>query len=80
MKEKPDGKSPSANGGSVQRMVRPTVDMRSPLAKARDEWFESDEGERCRAGITSGQYLQNRLESAFLAGANWAAQHLGGKV
>ena len=44
-------------------------DLRSPLAKARDEWFESEEGRRCCDGVTSGKYLRNRLESAFLAGA-----------
>jgi len=64
---------------SVKRHVLST-DMRSPLAKASDNWLESDEGQRCCAGITSGQYLQNRLELAFLAGANWAAVYLGGKV
>jgi hypothetical protein len=44
-------------------------DVRSELAKARDEWFESDEGQRCCEGGANGQYLRNRLEIAFLAGA-----------
>lgn len=52
-------------------------DLRSPLAKARDAWLESDEGKRCRdAAILSSphatQYLENRLVLAFLAGARWA--------
>ena len=52
-------------------------DLRSPLAKARDEWLESDEGKRCRDAIILSsphvtQYLENRLVLAFLAGARWA--------
>lgn len=46
-------------------------DLRSPLAKARDEYFTS-QGRRLAAGIAQGQYLRNRLEDAFCAGANWA--------
>lgn len=56
------------------------TDLRSPLAKARDAWLESEEGKRCCNGNASGHFLQNRLELAFVAGANWAAQHLGGSV
>ncbi len=49
-------------------------DLRSPLAKARDAWLASDEGQRAlspdillrNAHIP---YLTNRLVSAFLAGA-----------
>ena len=52
-------------------------DLRSSLARARDEWFESPEGKNCCIGASSGQYLRNRLERAFLAG--WDA-HLGRKV
>lgn len=50
-------------------------DMRSELAIKRDEWFESDEGKDCLDAsaliMTSKyqQYLKNRLECAFLAGA-----------
>lgn len=53
-------------------------DLRSPMAKARDAWFDSDEGKQCCAGIASGQYLKNRLEIAFFAGAgvSWASAHL----
>lgn len=49
-------------------------DIRSPLAKARDDWFESEEGKACSSGVTDGHYLHNRLERAFLAGANWASK------
>ena len=49
-------------------------DMRSPLAIARDKWFESDSGKSC--GDTErfcedrmAPYLRNRLATAFLAGA-----------
>jgi hypothetical protein len=41
----------------------------SPLAKARDEFFASEEGARLCAGSATGLYLKNRLEVAFLAGA-----------
>ena len=46
------------------------TDMRSPLAKARDDWMLSDEGERLSLGNVDGQYLRNRLEAAFIAGWN----------
>ena len=48
---------------------------KSPLAQARDAWFESDEGKGCTncqsLNIDPQQYryLRNRLERAFLAGA-----------
>jgi hypothetical protein len=52
-------------------------DLRSPLAKARDEWFASEEGQKC-CDISliryyevkeAPRYLHNRLAAAFLAGA-----------
>jgi len=51
-----------------------TKDHRSDLAKARDAWFESDEGQRCNDPYTLtgagdyAKYLKNRLERALLAG------------
>lgn len=51
-------------------------DMRNALAKARDEWFDSDEGKSCvdprtlRAPASQWSYLHNRLERAFIAGWN----------
>jgi hypothetical protein len=39
------------------------------LVKARDEWFNSKEGKSCCDGSTSGEFLRNRLDCAFLAGA-----------
>lgn len=50
-------------------------DLRSPLAKARDAWLDSEEGQRaCDPAILQrrelAQYLRNRIELAFLAGAN----------
>ena len=42
--------------------------MKSDLAKARDKWIASEEGKECCEGKTSGQYLQNRLKRAFIAG------------
>jgi hypothetical protein len=52
-------------------------DLRSPLARARDKWLASEEGKRCLdTGILwsphQTQYLENRLVTAFLAGAKWA--------
>jgi len=50
--------------------------MKSELAIKRDEWFESDEGKGCMDTMSLmmtskyEQYLKNRLETAFLAGAN----------
>ena len=42
--------------------------MKSELAKARDRWLQSEEGEECSTGETRGQYLRNRIERAFIAG------------
>ena len=53
------------------------TDLRSPLARARDEWLESDEGKRCRQGKAYGPYLSNRLQAAFVAGWNAAAEATG---
>ena len=52
-------------------------DFRSQLAKARDEWFESEEGKRAMEdhilySPTHARFLKDRLETAFLAGATWA--------
>ena len=56
-----------------------TKDPRPPLARGRDEWFASVDGIRCmEPSILISpyhcQYLQNRLEMAFLAGAKWAGK------
>lgn len=47
-------------------------EMTAPIAKARDEWFESKEGIECQDGEADGKYLRNRLEAAFIAGWNMA--------
>ena len=44
---------------------------KSALAKARDCWLASDEGKKMCQGSTEGQYLENRLRAAFIAG--WVA-------
>lgn len=52
---------------------------RHPLAIAWDEWIESEEGHGCAdagtLGLSTGkrQYLENRLNRAFMAGAKAAA-------
>lgn len=53
------------------------TDLRSQLAKARDDWFEGEQGQRCMRpdilwSVGQTQFLKNRLETAFLAGASWA--------
>lgn len=52
------------------------------LSRLRDEWFVSDEGITCM-GLSllynpneGAKYLHNRLERAFLAGANAAVKEL----
>ena len=50
--------------------------MKSKLAKARDKWLLSDEGKRCCSDTAQGQYLQNRLELAFIAGANFSTKRV----
>ena len=63
--------------GEDSKMVRGeskriAIDLRNPLAKARDEWLESQDGKDCCDGEARGQYLRNRLEAAFIAG--WTAK------
>lgn len=45
-------------------------DLRTPIAIARDKWLLSEEGKRALDGSATGQYLENRLVLAFLAGWN----------
>ena len=50
-----------------------SCDLRSPLAKARDAFLASEEGEKLtNPGILKSrdlrQYLENRIELAYLAG------------
>lgn len=50
-------------------------DLRSPLAKARDEFLDSNDGRdlcdsRNLPATAFSQYLRNRLEKAFIAGWN----------
>ncbi len=47
------------------------VDYRK-FAKARDQWLKSNEGRALLEGTTSGQYLRNRIELAFIAGGTAA--------
>lgn len=42
--------------------------MKSELAKAIDEWLQSDEGKKLCQDSAAGQYLKNRLRVAFIAG------------
>jgi len=51
-------------------MAKKNKDLRSPLAKARDKWLASFEGEKCCEDMPRpyGQYLINRLKLAFIAG------------
>jgi len=42
--------------------------VKHPSAIARDKWLASKDGQECTNGTTWGQYLENRLVRAFLAG------------
>lgn len=42
------------------------------LVKAWNDWANSPEGKACLQGRTEGQYLENRLRRAFMAGAKVA--------
>ena len=55
-------------------------DLRSPEARARDQFLASAEGRRlCETQILIsagyGKYLQTRIERAFLAGAKWGQEN-----
>lgn len=54
-------------------MAKREIDGRV-LAKHIDEWLASEEGQKCADGTVSGQYLRNRLWSAYWAGytAGWS--------
>lgn len=38
------------------------------IAQAWQDWARSEQGKRCRSGSASGEYLDNRLWWAFMAG------------
>lgn len=42
--------------------------VKHPAAIAWNKWLESEEGFKCQEGNANGQYLQNRLWHAFMAG------------
>lgn len=67
--------APSRKAGVNTRSVRVSLDLRSELARARDEWMTSEEGKRCAHGGAWGQYLRNRIELAWVAGAAWGQAH-----
>ena len=50
------------------------------IAKMRDEWLKGEEGKQCQSGVATGIYLQNRLESAFIAGVHAAEKLLKEKA
>jgi hypothetical protein len=55
-------------------------ELKSDLAKVRDIWLASDEGQRCCTGSADGPFLQHRIECAFLAGARIAEAQLEEKL
>ncbi len=69
-----------ASKANAKRGKAMTEELRSPLAIARDDWFASAEGDRATAGMTSGQYLRNRLELAFIAGFSAAENLAAGRL
>lgn len=63
----------SVNGSTA------SSDLRSPIAKARDKFLASEEGQKLTdPGILKSrdlrQYLENRIELAFLAGVHITKQ------
>lgn len=49
------------------------------FAKAWKAWLKSEDGKGCSDGVTTGQYLENRLWRAFTAG--WmAAEQVSDRV
>ena len=50
---------------------------RAPEAIAFDEWLRTPEGYSCADGRAGGEYLQNRLWFAFMAG--YSARTSGAK-
>ena len=49
------------------------------IAAARDKWMKTEQGHDCRdrgilLSMSDARHLDNRLEKAFVAGANWAIQ------
>jgi hypothetical protein len=59
------------------------LDTRSDMARGRDEWLESADGQSCLGPVilrkaSDLQYLQNRLTSAWIAGAKWAEEQRKG--
>lgn len=62
----------------VTKSASKPKDLRSPLAKARDDWFASDDGQQsCQ---DANIFFRNRLEAAFLAGAEWGMKQHRKKV
>ena len=66
---------PETQAAGCRTSQPPCSDFRSPLAKGRDGFMLSQRGEELCAGATSGQYLRNRIEAAWLAGAAWGQAH-----
>ena len=60
---------PTAAHDKALRAPPASKDMRSPLHRARDEWFASPMGRSCARGAPSGEVLRNVLLHAFAAGA-----------
>jgi ABC-type uncharacterized transport system auxiliary subunit len=60
--------------------TKTVTDFRSPLAKARDQWMQSKEGlsvlePSILKSSDVSQFLANRIEIAFLAGASWGQRN-----
>ncbi len=71
--------------GALAGEAKPDLDPRNPLARSRDQWFKSDAGKRALdPSILSSpsltKYLRNRLESAFIAGADISAKKSSGNA
>lgn len=52
-------------------MRKPEPSRKHPDAIAWAKWINSREGFQCLSGRTSGEYLENRLWRAFMAGRGY---------
>lgn len=67
MKHKP--RKAKTKGQKYVKHAEKVVTMH-PIAVAWNKWIQSEEGKSCLCDTASGQYLENRLWKAFVAGAD----------
>lgn len=59
------------------KMKKPNSIVDGPtIVREWNRWIESEQGRKMSSGITTGEYLRNRLRYAFKAGIHAAEIHL----